>query len=87
MIAPQARERDSMIVCRTSQGYEVRATPLRITRHVVAFEVYNPYSILQLSEVLKEFRIIVNDPVDLFRPGYGQQSGEYRNHAGLRGDA
>ena len=61
MIAPQTRVRDSMIVCRTSQGYEVRATPLRITRHVVAFEVYNPYSILQLSEVLKEFRIIVND--------------------------
>lgn len=54
-------ERDSIIVGRTSQGYEVRATPLHITRHVVAFEVYNPYSILQLSEVLKEFKIIVND--------------------------
>src|SRR3970282_840949 len=54
-------ERDSIIVGRTSQGYEVRATPLRITRHVVAFEVYNPYSIVQLSEVLKEFKIIVND--------------------------
>jgi extracellular factor (EF) 3-hydroxypalmitic acid methyl ester biosynthesis protein len=56
-----AGERDSIIVGRTSQGYEVRATPLRITRHVVAFEVYNPYSILQLSEVLQEFKIIVND--------------------------
>jgi extracellular factor (EF) 3-hydroxypalmitic acid methyl ester biosynthesis protein len=54
-------ERDSIIVCQSSQGYSVRATPLRITRDVVAFEVYNPYSILQLSEVLKEFRIIVND--------------------------
>ena len=54
-------ERDSIIVCQTSQGYSVRATPLRITRDVVAFEVYNPYSIVQLSEVLKEFRIIVND--------------------------
>ncbi len=54
-------EKDSIIVGRTSQGYEIRATPLRITRHVVAFEVYNPYSILQLSEVLKEFKIIVND--------------------------
>ncbi|MBI4525245.1 MAG: hypothetical protein HY695_15690, partial [Deltaproteobacteria bacterium] len=57
----QPGARDSIIVCRTGQGYEVRATPLRITRHVVAFEVYNPYSILQLSEVLREFRIIVND--------------------------
>lgn len=60
-LAPQPTERDSIIVCRTSQGYEVRATPLRITRHVAAFEVYNPYSILQLSEVLKEFSIIVNE--------------------------
>lgn len=54
-------ERDSIIICRTSQGYEVRATPLRITRDVAAFEVYNPYSILQLSEVLMQFSIIVND--------------------------
>jgi extracellular factor (EF) 3-hydroxypalmitic acid methyl ester biosynthesis protein len=60
-LAPQTTERDSIIVCQTSQGYSVRATPLRITRDVVAFEVYNPYSILQLSEVLNEFRIIVND--------------------------
>jgi len=59
--AAQTGGRDSIIVCRTSQGYEVRATPLRITRHVVAFEVYNPYSILQLSELLQEFRIVVND--------------------------
>src|ERR1051326_6652840 len=57
----QPGARDSIIVCRTSQGYEVRATPLRITRHVVAFEVYNPYSILQLSELLQEFRIVVNE--------------------------
>jgi extracellular factor (EF) 3-hydroxypalmitic acid methyl ester biosynthesis protein len=60
-VARATGERDSIIVGRTSQGYEVRATPLRITRHVVAFEVYNPYSILQLSEVLNEFKIIVND--------------------------
>jgi len=61
LLGRPAGERDSIIVGRTSQGYEVRATPLRITRHVVAFEVYNPYSIVQLSEVLKEFKIIVND--------------------------
>ena len=60
-LAPQTTERDSIIVCQTSQGYNVRATPLRITRDVVVFEVYNPYSILQLSEVLQEFRIIVNE--------------------------
>jgi extracellular factor (EF) 3-hydroxypalmitic acid methyl ester biosynthesis protein len=30
-------------------------------RHVVAFEVYNPYSLLQLSEVLQDFRIFVGE--------------------------
>lgn len=54
-------DKDSLIVCRNSQGLEVRAIPLRMTRHLVVFEVYNPYSILQLSEVLNEFQIIVNE--------------------------
>ncbi|MDX1951529.1 MAG: class I SAM-dependent methyltransferase [Verrucomicrobiota bacterium] len=55
--------KDSLIICRNSQGNEVRATPLRMTRHLVVFEVYNPYSILQLSEVLSEFQIIMSDRV------------------------
>jgi extracellular factor (EF) 3-hydroxypalmitic acid methyl ester biosynthesis protein len=53
--------KDTFIVCRNSQGTEVRATQLRLTRYMVVFEVYNPYSILQLSEVLNDFKIIIND--------------------------
>jgi len=34
---------------------------LRLERQVAAFEVYNPYSILQLSEVLSEFQIFMAD--------------------------
>ncbi|MBA4148828.1 MAG: class I SAM-dependent methyltransferase [Verrucomicrobia bacterium] len=56
-------ERNSFITCRNSQGLEIRATPLRMTRYLVVFEVYNPYSILQLSEVLQEFKIVMNDRV------------------------
>ena len=56
-------ERQSFIICRNSQGVEIRATPLRMTRYLVVFEVYNPYSILQLSEVLHEFKIVMNDRV------------------------
>lgn len=52
---------DTLITCRNSQGVEVRATPLRLTRFEAVFEVYNPYSILQLSEVLNDFRITVGD--------------------------
>lgn len=53
--------KDTFIVCRNSQGTEFRATLLRLTRYTVVFEVYNPYSILQLSEVLNDFRMIMND--------------------------
>jgi extracellular factor (EF) 3-hydroxypalmitic acid methyl ester biosynthesis protein len=57
----QTGEKNSFIVCRNSQGVEIRATPLRMTRYLVVFEVYNPYSILQLSEVLQEFKIFMNE--------------------------
>jgi extracellular factor (EF) 3-hydroxypalmitic acid methyl ester biosynthesis protein len=53
--------KDTFITCRNSQGMEFRATLLRLTRYMVVFEVYNPYSIVQLSEVLTDFRIIMND--------------------------
>lgn len=54
-------DRESLISCRNSQGAEVRATPVRLNRFTVVFEVYNPFSILQLSEVLSEFRILMGD--------------------------
>ncbi len=50
-------------MCRNSQGVEVRATPLRMTRFAATFEVYNPFSIVQLSEVLSEFKIVMSDRV------------------------
>ena len=59
----QLLENDSIIVCENSQGSPVRATLLRMTRYTVSFEVYNPYSILQLSEVLSSFRIIVSGKI------------------------
>lgn len=56
-----SKGKDTFIVCRNSQGTEFRATLLRLTRYMVVFEVYNPYSILQLSEVLTDFKLIMND--------------------------
>ena len=61
IITPGSGEKECFLGCRNSQGMEIRATPLRLTRYVVVFEVYNPYSILQLSEVLSDFRIIMNE--------------------------
>ena len=53
----------SVVVCRNSPGAEITANILRLRRYSVAFEIYNPYSILQLSEVLRDFRIRVGDRV------------------------
>lgn len=53
-------ENESLIVCQNSQGTKLRATLMRMTRYLVTFEVYNPYSILQLSEVLSDFEIVIN---------------------------
>lgn len=53
--------KESFIICRNSQGSVVRATVLRMTRHTVTFEVYNPYSILQNSEVLSDFKIYIGE--------------------------
>lgn len=51
--------KNSLITCYNSQGGKILATPVNIKRHEVYFEVYNPYSIVQLSEVLSDFRIVV----------------------------
>lgn len=50
-----------LISCRNSQGAQIRATPVRLTRFSTVFEAYNPHSLLQLSEVLSEFRIVIGD--------------------------
>jgi len=60
---PLAGDRLGIIYCRNSQGAEVRGLILRLTRHSAVFEVYNPYSILQLSEVLSELQIRYNERV------------------------
>jgi extracellular factor (EF) 3-hydroxypalmitic acid methyl ester biosynthesis protein len=62
-INPGAGERLAFIICRNSQGAEVRGTLHRLTRYLAVFEVYNPYSIVQLSEVLNDFRIMMNERV------------------------
>jgi extracellular factor (EF) 3-hydroxypalmitic acid methyl ester biosynthesis protein len=47
----------SLLTFRNSQGEKARGTLLKLTRTTVVFEVYNPYSIAQLSEVLQELTL------------------------------
>ncbi len=58
---PSISGTDSLVAFRNSQGTEGRGTLVHLTRNQVVFEVYNPYSIVQLSEVLGELRILRGD--------------------------
>ncbi|QDU26949.1 Methyltransferase domain protein [Anatilimnocola aggregata] len=47
----------SLVSFRNSQGIEARGSLMRLSRQQAMFEIYNPYSIVQLSEVLSDLRI------------------------------
>ena len=51
----------SHVTFKNSQGVQAQASLIRLSRQMVVFEVYNPYSIVQLSEVLSELGIQQGD--------------------------
>ncbi len=53
--------KESLVVCKTAQGVELRGSLLRLTRFSAAFELYSAQVVLRTSEVLSEFRILDND--------------------------
>src|SRR5438445_8037117 len=55
------KDLDSVVAFQTSQGLDIRATPLRLTRYLAVFEVYTPNLVLRMSEVLNDFKIIIKD--------------------------
>ncbi len=59
-MARREKSLESLVLFHNSRGLDGRGTLLHVTRHSVAFEVYNPYSIVQLSEVLQDFRILLD---------------------------
>jgi extracellular factor (EF) 3-hydroxypalmitic acid methyl ester biosynthesis protein len=56
----EAVMRDGLVVFKTSQGLELQATLLKLTRFQVAFELCGP-AILRTSEVLQDFKIVMQD--------------------------
>ncbi len=54
-------EQDSFIVCRNTKGIPVRGSLMHFSNRTAVFEVYNPFSILQLSEVLTDFKIVIGE--------------------------
>ncbi len=59
----ESRPSESLLTFSNSQGIACRGTLMHLSRNLVVFEVYNPYSIVQLSEVLKDLNIRRGDRV------------------------
>jgi len=59
--AKLASANDSLVSFQTSHGVEIVATLLRVSRYQVAFEVYSPGVVLQMSEVLSDLSIILQN--------------------------
>lgn len=53
--------KDTLVVGQTSQGTEIHATIVRLTRYAAVFEIYNPALVLRMSEVITDFKIVVRD--------------------------
>jgi extracellular factor (EF) 3-hydroxypalmitic acid methyl ester biosynthesis protein len=53
--------KETLILGLTSQGTEIHATVVRLTRYAAVFEVYNPALVLRTSEVISDFKIVVRD--------------------------
>lgn len=51
------------ISCSNSQGERLAANALTLKRYSVVFEIYNPYSIVQISEVLTDFQIFLDQKI------------------------
>lgn len=61
MVTTAASIKDNLVICRSNQGVEIRASLLRLTRFLAVFEIYNPHLVLRTSEVLCDFHVISNE--------------------------
>jgi extracellular factor (EF) 3-hydroxypalmitic acid methyl ester biosynthesis protein len=56
-VAPIHAVKESRVTFKTADGVELHGTPVRVTRHMAVFELYNPNVTLQFSEALDGFEI------------------------------
>lgn len=55
--APKSDLWESEVVFSSSGGVPLRGVPLRVQRHALVFELYNPLETPQVSEVFKDFKV------------------------------
>jgi len=51
--------KDTLVLGQTSQGAEIHATLVRLTRYAAVFEIYSPMLVLRASEVINDFKVVV----------------------------
>ena len=51
--------KDTLVWGQTSQGTEIHANPVRLTRYSAVFELYSPVVVLRVSEVISDFKIVM----------------------------
>lgn len=56
---PPSEMTETPVVYQNSDGATVRSMLVRVTRHTVVFEIYNPGVIPRLSEALNDFKIVL----------------------------
>jgi extracellular factor (EF) 3-hydroxypalmitic acid methyl ester biosynthesis protein len=56
----EAGGKETLVTFQTSQGLELRGSLLRLSKYAIVFEIYSSAAVLRLSEVLDDFKILVN---------------------------
>jgi extracellular factor (EF) 3-hydroxypalmitic acid methyl ester biosynthesis protein len=59
--ASSSGARKNLVTFQTADGIEVQGVPTRVTRHAMAFDLFQPGALLRFSEVLSDFRIVLQD--------------------------
>jgi extracellular factor (EF) 3-hydroxypalmitic acid methyl ester biosynthesis protein len=59
--AKEHEMKHATVVCQTTQGIEIRAALVRLTRFMAVFDIHHPGLVLQASEVLTDFKIRAQD--------------------------
>lgn len=55
--APASDLWEAKVVFQSNEGLQLQGVPLRIQRHAIVFELYNPLATLHVSEALSHFKI------------------------------
>src|ERR1041385_1804119 len=53
--------KETLVMGRTSQGVEIHATVVRLSRYAAVFEIYNLALVLRTSEGIENFKIVVQE--------------------------